>query len=303
VPPSSSLLPRFDVSVVAEAALALKYREAELPFLITGIPALTAAGKRWEDRAYLRSVFAEEMDRSDYKVEESRSNNTFLYFSKKKIRGQWRDFAPPQVERDFDYADFDAMAERLDGPDGYAQNTEPLLYTGISASSGGDMPWITDALPFLVGDGSLDPEPTLFIPFPSEDWKGINCRFGMRGIVQTAHYDGHRNMIAMVRGSKRYVLSPPRACPHLELFPRGHPSARHASFKWADPRERARRAHGPFCSERDTPAVDVVLEAGDVLYLPSYWFHYIVSLDRSMQCNSRSGKGGIGLDAINECGF
>ena len=130
------------------------------------------------------------------------------------------------------------------------------------------MPWITDALPFLVGDGSLDPEPTLFIPFPSEDWKGINCRFGMRGIVQTAHYDGHRNMIAMVRGSKRYVLSPPRACPHLELFPRGHPSARHASFKWADPRERARRAHGPFCSERDTPAVDVVLEAGDVLYLP-----------------------------------
>jgi hypothetical protein len=28
---------------------------------------------------------------------------------------------------------------------------------------------------------------------------------------------------------------------------------------------------------------------GEVLYIPSFWFHYIVSLDYSVQCNTRSG--------------
>ena len=28
---------------------------------------------------------------------------------------------------------------------------------------------------------------------------------------------------------------------------------------------------------------------GEVLYIPSYWFHYIISLQKSAQCNVRSG--------------
>jgi len=38
-------------------------------------------------------------------------------------------------------------------------------------------------------------------------------------------------------------------------------------------------------------APKVVLAMGEVLYIPSYWFHYIVSQDASIQCNARSGKG------------
>ena len=329
LPPSSFLVPRFNVSVAAEAVLAQRYRQAEVPFLITGVPDLTAAGQKW-DREYLRSVFANTIDRDDYKIEESRMtnvedgklNNTFLYYSKGKIKGKWKHFERPQILRnDLGYNHFDAMAERVNNLEGYTANTDPLLYTGISANLGGQQDWIRDALPFLVGDGSLDPDPTLFIPFPSNEWKGINCRFGMKGIVQTAHYDGHRNMIAMVKGRKRYIVLPPLSCSNLELFPRGHPSARHASFDWADHRERqaehrrlllpnnrnnnnnnAKNNNEPssFCG---TPAVDLVLEEGDVLYLPSFWFHYIVSLDKSVQCNSRSGKGTAGQDIIQQCGF
>jgi len=36
-------------------------------------------------------------------------------------------------------------------------------------------------------------------------------------------------------------------------------------------------------------AIDTVLKAGEVLYIPSHWFHYIVSLQKSAQCNVRSG--------------
>lgn len=39
----------------------------------------------------------------------------------------------------------------------------------------------------------------------------------------------------------------------------------------------------------DSLAIDTVLKAGEVLYIPSFWFHYIISLQKSAQCNTRSG--------------
>ena len=39
----------------------------------------------------------------------------------------------------------------------------------------------------------------------------------------------------------------------------------------------------------DAMTVDTVLKAGEVLYIPSHWFHYITSLQKSAQCNVRSG--------------
>jgi ribosomal protein L16 Arg81 hydroxylase len=47
----------------------------------------------------------------------------------------------------------------------------------------------------------------------------------------------------------------------------------------------------------------VILREGEVLYIPSYWFHYIVSLDGSIQCNTRSGSSNRGRPDIKECGF
>ena len=46
------------------------------------------------------------------------------------------------------------------------------------------------------------------------------------------------------------------------------PSSRHASFDWADPAELEKRKGAPFCS---TPATEIILGPGQVLYLPSYW--------------------------------
>ena len=42
---------------------------------------------------------------------------------------------------------------------------------------------------------------------------------------------------------------------------------------------------------------------GEVLYIPSYWFHYIQSLDFSVQCNTRSGSppNGDGEGHIAKC--
>ena len=36
-------------------------------------------------------------------------------------------------------------------------------------------------------------------------------------------------------------------------------------------------------------AVETILKSGEILYIPSHWFHYIISLQKSAQCNVRSG--------------
>ncbi len=41
---------------------------------------------------------------------------------------------------------------------------------------------------------------------------------------------------------------------------------------------------------KNSMAIETVLKAGEVLYIPSHWFHYIVSLQKSAQCNVRSGR-------------
>ncbi|CAM9940530.1 unnamed protein product, partial [Choristocarpus tenellus] len=36
-------------------------------------------------------------------------------------------------------------------------------------------------------------------------------------------------------------------------------------------------------------SVETVVKAGELLYIPSFWYHYIVSQGFSVQCNARSG--------------
>lgn len=65
--------------------------------------------------------------------------------------------------------------------------------------------------------------------------KGIQCRFGARGIIAESHFDHGKNFVLMLRGRKRYLLNPPRACPVLGIISdRNHPSFRHSEIDWSD---------------------------------------------------------------------
>ena len=50
--------------------------------------------------------------------------------------------------------------------------------------------------------------------------------------------------------------------------------------------QQARTAFSP----ESAGAIDTVLREGEILYIPSYWIHYITSLKYSIQCNTRSGS-------------
>ena len=111
------------------------------------------------------------------------------------------------------------------------------------------------------------------------------------------HFDGARNMVALMGGERRYILSHPDQCENLALFPKGHPSARHSAVDWSNP------DLNKFPQFRYAEANEVVLQAGDVLYLPTTWFHFIVSLELNFQCNTRSGMSEEYMSSIHECGF
>ena len=135
-----------------------------------------------------------------------------------------------------------------------------------------------------------------FIIRPSQ-YRGIHCRFGQPGIVAEAHYDGGRNMIAMLKGHKRYVLMHPRECANVYLASKKHPSGRHSLVDWA--RVDAKK----FPKFLESKAMETIVSAGEVLYVPSFWIHYPISLDVSVQCNCRSGNVNKGLTDVQKCGF
>ena len=156
---------------------------------------------------------------------------------------------------------------------------------------------------FVVNDlGAIfaptNPAGNFFVTDPNAN-KGIQCRFGMRGVIAEAHYDSGRNMVAMLKGAKRYVLTPPSACKELDIIPdRDHPSFRHSRLDWSNLQD-ARRAF----AKPGALGIDTVVREGEILYIPSFWIHYICSLKYSIQCNTRSGTPpqGQGEDHIKDC--
>lgn len=99
-------------------------------------------------------------------------------------------------------------------------------------------------------------------------------------------------------GEKRYIINPPSACDRLGIIAdTRHPSYRHSVIDWSD------IGQAESSGFDKVPAIDTVIRTGEVLYIPSYWFHYIISLKYSIQCNSRSGSPPHqnGFDHIKRC--
>ena len=154
----------------------------------------------------------------------------------------------------------------------------------------GSSEYLYDELPYF------QPKPSLYVVEPNEQ-KGIHCRFGMRGVIAENHFDGSRNAIALLKGSRRYILSHPNQCSNLALYPKGHPSARHSAVDWSKP---DLNEYPEFAQAEST---EVVLQPGHVLYLPTNWFHFIVSLELNFQCNTRSGIEADLMPFVHQCGF
>lgn len=243
----------------------------EQPFIVYNVPDVEETVLRWTHEYLL-----EKFDSYGERLIEKSKDNHFMYYKGKKRRVP--NWTPPQEQLKMTYEEFINIALTMEREEGSkVAGNSSLYYMNINAGEGRRTEWIAGALKIF------EKKTSFFVIEPKEN-KGINCRFGMRGVVAAAHYDGGRNFIAMIKGHKRYILQPPSQCKYLEMLQYGHPSARHSPFDWSNMTEVNSRPE--FKSSK---ATEVVLAPGDVLYVPAFWMHFIVSLDVSVQCNTRSG--------------
>lgn len=294
-------LAHFNYSDPVERSAARKYRDAELPFKLYDVPEVTLAGIKWTD-----DYVAGEFDGGSFFRGTSRGtcqespNHYFAFFTPQ----MWKvsSMGPPPVRNNdwtfkewathARYADSVSLSE--DRPHFYWQSGVDREERYLDKSS---WTFVSRDLPSFSS-----PTETFFV-FHPEEQKGIQCRFGERGVTAATHYDAGRNMVAMVTGAKRYILSPPRECSKLGIVTqRGHSIFRHSLLNFGnldylntdEGKSMSQEERAWLERAKDSMAIDTVLKAGEVLYIPSHWFHYITSLQKSAQCNVRSGIDKIG---------
>mmetsp|Transcript_25402 Transcript_25402/g.30112 ORF Transcript_25402/g.30112 Transcript_25402/m.30112 type:complete len:452 (-) Transcript_25402:102-1457(-) len=298
VPPKHyHALCRFDYK--KDLKKALTYRDAEVPFILFNVPQAEEVVKKWAEPGYLEKLSG---NKQSYKTEVSH-NNHFMYFSgggaKGKGKKAWR---PPTGSEQMTFKDFKKAALSCEARNCSAD--EKHYYFRITAPKMGH--FMFDELPFYKPKRS-----SIFLKDPKGQ-RGIHCRFGMQGVIAENHYDGSRNIIGVFGGRRRYILAHPNQCKNMYLFPMGHPSGRHSgdacnfdpackdsanSVDWSNPDLEK------YPKFKDLQVNEVLLSAGDFMYLPTHWFHYIISVGLNYQCNTRSGRDDTYVKDVSKCGF
>jgi len=97
---------------------------------------------------------------------------------------------------------------------------------------------------------------------------------GMQGAETPLHFDERENLFFQVRGDKELCLFPFTDYTRLYPFPTTHPCDRQSMV--GDPRSPDKEAFPEF---KNATGHFGVLKAGDLLYLPYGWWHWLRNLD------------------------
>lgn len=101
---------------------------------------------------------------------------------------------------------------------------------------------------------------------------------GPAGTVTPLHCDYDDNIFAQLWGSKRIFLSPP----HHDAFL--YPSQANAIL-FGSPFDPEAPDYDQFPLARQATMIDVMVEAGDMLYVPAGWYHQVRALTFSLSSN------------------
>jgi hypothetical protein len=107
-----------------------------------------------------------------------------------------------------------------------------------------------------------------------------NVWMAHQGVAATTHYDPSHNVVLQVAGAKVWLLWPPEQLPALRLHPHSHPSRRQTRMQLlplatqAPPLAAGAGAHPGYSRTR---ALRVTVAPGQLLYVPPYWAHAVLT--------------------------
>lgn len=313
-------------------AKAIRYRDAEVPFVVKGDPAVAQTVERWNAPHYLNALLGD-LPQST----ETSHSGSFTYWTRSGVdthKYPKTKFQAPTQIKEMTFSEWVQLANVTDAQ--LLTPESPHYYFRIVGCAPGNLPsqhdktshhdidnsctslpgkvqhvpYLADELPFyghtkssLYVKESLGDKTTTAMKYQASSGteptsKILMCRFGMKGVMATNHFDGERNFVTVLSGERRYILAHPKECGNMALHPFGHPSARHSAIDWAHP---DLKEHPKF---EQAMGNEVVLQAGESLFIPSLWFHYIVSMSMNVQCNTRSGLDDRHVqDLYDSCGW
>jgi hypothetical protein len=100
---------------------------------------------------------------------------------------------------------------------------------------------------------------------------------GPSGVTTQLHYDETQSFFLQVQGSKRFTFFAPSALEAMYLFPSLHPRCRKSRVNLTLPIDTAK--YPAFSWQH---AMQVVVQPGQMLYIPAFWFHHVEALDFSV---------------------
>ncbi|MCS6818353.1 MAG: cupin-like domain-containing protein [Chitinophagales bacterium] len=179
-----------------------------------------------------------------------------------------------------------------DQPVGFMQvfdgHTDPDTFTEDSKK------WVK--LRDIISD--LNKTPTKVVATPTSSfgdnfWKDIYlppfCKKGMflrsriyigaSSVSTSLHQDLPENLYATVFGKKQIILFPPSDRKYL--YP-NHFFSRHPNFARFNPLQ---PDYHNFPLAKKSHPVEIILQAGEILFIPSLWWHYIRNLETSAAVN------------------
>ena len=218
-------LMHFDFSNPFHMEAAILYRNAELPFKVYNIPELSNAGLLWSDDDYLeKEIYKLKLMRdeerrlrrknesivytdkrrnratissksgSSYNICQESHNNFFGFYIRSKwdvrIRGP-----PPTKDNDWSFKRWAKHARYADTVSLSPNKNHYYYQVGIDEherfKEPKDWSFVTKDLSLLGGPNEN------FFMFNAKESKGVQCRFGERGVVTAMHFDTGKNMVSL----------------------------------------------------------------------------------------------------------
>ena len=236
------------------------------PCIITGVVGAWPAATRWTDDAYLRAatgtapvaVNVTPHGRGDT-VLPSAEHGGDVFVLPQEQRMPFGDFLTALDASVDDPAS--ASVPYVSAQDGSLTRDFPALAADVPA----ELPWATEAF-------GAPPD-------------AINLWCGNDRSASSFHHDHYENLYAVIAGEKRFTLLPPcdsrllqrRRCP-VGRFARGDNGEWHVALE-SPPRRVSWATVDPYpevgCPAADPAFIEVTVRAGELLYLPALWHHYV----------------------------